>query len=309
MYRNDLPQLNGRTFLTDAGLETWLIFKHGTNLREFASFETVRSDAGRQALVAYFMPFIALGEERDMGVILESPTWRASPEWGARLGYSASDIVEINREAIELLTEMRDRAKVSVPVVVSGNIGPRGDGYVAGEVMTPEDAEAYHAVQVGAFATSKADMVSAITMTNPNEAIGISRAAAKAGLPCVIGFTVETDGRLPDGTALGEAIETVDAATVTPPVYYMVNCAHPDHFSDKLCGNTAWLSRIQSVRANASRMSHAELDEAEELDEGDARELAGLYVELKQLLPNLNVVGGCCGTDHRHVEEITAAIA
>ena len=309
MYRNNLPQLNGKTFLTDAGLETWLIFKNGTDLREFASFETVRSDAGRKALADYFLPFIALGEERDMGVVLESPTWRASPEWGARLGYSASDIVEINREAIELLSEMRAEAKASVPVVVSGNIGPRGDGYVAGEAMSATEAEAYHAVQVGAFATSKADMVSAITMTNPNEAIGISRAAAKAGLPCVIGFTVETDGGLPDGTPLGEAIETVDAACETPPVYYMVNCAHPDHFSDKLRDNTDWLSRIHSIRANASRMSHAELDEAEELDEGDARELAGLYVELKRLLPNLNVVGGCCGTDHRHVEEITAAIA
>ncbi|NOD78483.1 MULTISPECIES: homocysteine S-methyltransferase family protein [unclassified Ruegeria] len=309
MFRNNLPQLNGQTFLTDAGLETWLIFKNGTELREFASFETVRSDAGRQALADYFKPFIALGEERDMGVILESPTWRASPEWGARLGYSASDIVEINREAIALLSDLRANANASVPVVVSGNIGPRGDGYVPGETMTMEEAEAYHAVQIGAFATSNADMVSAITMTNPNEAIGIARAAAKAGLPCVIGFTVETDGRLPDGTPLGEAIESVDAACDTPPVYYMVNCAHPDHFSDKLRGNDDWLSRIHSVRANASRLSHAELDEAEELDEGDARELAGLYVELKELLPNLNVVGGCCGTDHRHVQEITAAIA
>lgn len=309
MYRNNLPQLNGRNFLTDAGLETWLIFKNGIDLREFASFETLRSEAGRQALTDYFTPFITLGEERDMGVILESPTWRASPEWGAKLGYSASDIVAINREAIDLLSAIREAANASVPVVLSGNIGPRGDGYVAGKIMTADEAESYHAVQIGALATSHADMVSAITMTNTNEAIGISRAAAKAGLPCVIGFTVETDGHLPDGKPLGDAIETVDAACTTAPVYYMVNCAHPDHFADKLRNNGAWLSRIHSVRANASRMSHAELDEAEELDEGDAKELARLYVELKHLLPNLNVVGGCCGTDHNHVEEMASAIA
>lgn len=304
MARQHLPQLDNEVFLTDAGLETWLIFLNNTELRDFSAFELVRSDRGRQALSDYYRPFLNLAERHNRGLIIETPTWRASPDWGARLGYQASDLTEINRESVAFLAELRTASNNGKPVIISGNIGPRGDGYDPGRIMSVGESESFHALQIGAFATTEADMIAAVTLTNVPEAIGIVRAAGKADLPCAIGFTVETDGRLPTGQTLASAIAETDSASSTPPVYYMINCAHPDHFIDELenCGD--WAKRIRGIRANASRMSHAELDAAEELDDGNPKELAAQYQQLARLLPNLSVVGGCCGTDHRHIEAI-----
>jgi S-methylmethionine-dependent homocysteine/selenocysteine methylase len=140
-------------------------------------------------------------------------------------------------------------------------------------------------------------------MTYVDEAIGVTRAAQDAVIPAAISFTVETDGDLPSGQALGEAIEEVDRATDSGPAYYMINCAHPTHFDSVLDGGD-WVGRIRGLRANASTCSHAELDEAEDLDDGDPQDLGARYGELRDRLPALNVVGGCCGTDHRHIGEI-----
>jgi homocysteine S-methyltransferase len=236
--------------------------------------------------------------------VLDSATWRASRDWGERLGYSAAELAEANRRAVALTEELRASAP-DVPTVLNGVVGPRGDGYVVGETMTAAEAEGYHGEQINTFAGTAAEMVSAITMTYADEAVGIARAAQAAGLPAAISFTVETDGRLPSGQPLGEAIEQVDAETGSAPAYYMINCAHPTHFQDVLDG--PWLRRIGGLRANASRMSHAELDEATELDEGDPLELAAQYLALRERLPNATVLGGCCGTDDRHVEAIAAA--
>jgi S-methylmethionine-dependent homocysteine/selenocysteine methylase len=191
------------------------------------------------------------------------------------------------------------------PLVISGNIGPRGDGYDPGALMSPWEAEAYHAWQIDIFKDSGADLVSAFTLTNVNEAIGVARAAEAAGMPCVISFTLETDGRLPTGESLAAAIETVDREVNRPPVYYMINCAHPDHFSAVLVDSPALTRRLRGLRANASRMSHAELDNSTELDAGNPGELGALYAELLHRFPRINVLGGCCGTDHRHVESIS----
>jgi homocysteine S-methyltransferase len=173
--------------------------------------------------------------------------------------------------------------------------------------MSVEDAALYHATQIGTFASTSVDLVTALTMTYVAEAIGIVRAARQSGLPVVIGFTVETDGRLPSGQPLRQAIEQVDAETDGATAYFMINCAHPSHFYDVLEPGAAWTDRVRGLRANASRMSHAELDEAEELDAGDPEELANEYVALRERLPQLTVLGGCCGTDHRHVEAISEA--
>jgi homocysteine S-methyltransferase len=172
--------------------------------------------------------------------------------------------------------------------------------------MTAKEAERYHRHQVGAFAEAGADMVTAVTMTYAEEAVGIVRAAGKAGLPVAISFTVETDGRLPSDQPLREAVEQVDGETGRAPRHFMINCAHPTHFHDAL-EDGPWLERIAGLRANASTQSHAELDEATELDEGDPEELAARHVELRAKLPNISVLGGCCGTDYRHVAAITGA--
>ncbi|QDL94418.1 homocysteine S-methyltransferase (plasmid) [Paroceanicella profunda] len=305
--RSPLPQTQGGLFLTDAGIETWLIFNRGVRLRSFAAFELLDSASGRAALRDYYLPFLELARSSGHGFVLETPTWRAGADWGAELGYSAAALTRLNREAVRFLAELARTAAPEVRVVLSGNIGPRGDGYDPGAPMTAAAAEEAHAFQVGVFATTEVEMISAATITSSAEAIGIARAAGTAGLPCAIGFTVETDGRLPSGEGLIAAIRAVDAACPVPPAYYMINCAHPDHFAGVLAQAGETAQRIRSLRANASRMSHAELDGAETLDAGDREELAQLYAGLMRQLPALSVVGGCCGTDHGHVREIARA--
>jgi homocysteine S-methyltransferase len=306
-YRTNLPQLTAeRPFVTDGGLETDLSFNRGVDLPCFASFPLVDGAAGTQALRAYFADYIAIAREHDAGIVLDTPTWRANRDWGARLGYDPERLAAVNRRAVALAVELRDQSRLREPVVVNGVIGPRGDGYVPGELMSIDEAEEYHAEQVGVFAGTAADMVTALTLNYVEEAVGVARAAAAHGMPSGISFTVETDGRLATGQTLRDAIETVDAATGGSPAYYMVNCAHPVHFTHVFDDGGDWIGRIGGIRANASRMSHAELDESDELDAGDPGELAAGYAELRARLPALTVLGGCCGTDHRHVAAVSA---
>lgn len=303
-YRAHLPQLGGRIFLTDAGIETTLIFHEGLDLPYFAAFHLLRDTAGTEALRRYYRRHAAIARAQGAGFILESATWRASPDWGARLGYSAAELDAANRKAIDLLHALRAELETDrSPMVISGCVGPRGDGYDPGQVMSPQEAEDCHTGQIRIFAEAGADQVTAITMTNINEAIGVTRAAQAAGMPVAISFTVETDGRLPTGETLREAIAAVDRATGQGAAYFMINCAHPTHFEGALDGGD-WIARLRGIRANASRCSHAELDEAEELDDGDPVELGQQYRDLRRRFPHINVLGGCCGTDHRHIEQI-----
>ncbi len=309
-YRTRLPQLDADVFLTDGGIETTLIFDEGLELPHFAAFPLLDDPHGRAALERYFDRYTEIAVRDGVGIVLETPTWRANADWGARLGYSGEELQRLNRDAVALVLEQRRRHETaSTPVVVSGCIGPRGDGYQVGAVMSADEARTYHALQARAFADSGADLITAITMTYAEEAIGVVEAAHAVGLPVVISFTVETDGRLPSGQELGAAIEAVDAATGAYAAYFMINCAHPTHFRSVLESDAPWRRRIRGVRANASTLSHAELDEAEELDRGDPADLAERYRELRNLLPALTVLGGCCGTDHHHVGAISAACA
>jgi S-methylmethionine-dependent homocysteine/selenocysteine methylase len=308
-YRDRLPQLDGQLFLTDGGIETVLIFHEGLELPAFAAFDLLKDDAGTETLRRYYAPFASLAAERGLGFVAESPTWRASPRWASEIGYGAVELAAFNRRAITLMEELRARyERPGAPVVISGCVGPQDDGYSPSQRLSAEAAEAYHSTQIATFANTAADMITAITMTYVEEAIGIARAAKRAGLPVVISFTVETDGRLPSGQKLGDAIAQVDWETGAGPAYYMINCAHPTHFEAILDGQP-WRERIRGLRANASTRSHAELDEATELDEGDPIDLAARYAGLAGALPCLNVLGGCCGTDHRHLEAIAGAVA
>jgi homocysteine S-methyltransferase len=306
--RSRLPQLDGGLFLTDGGLETTLIYHEGLELPHFAAFDPLRTQAGRDTLRAYYVPYIEAACRCGFGFVLDSPTWRANPDWGAKLGYSEDALAAVNRDAISLMAELRAAyATRRFPMVISGAIGPRGDGYVPGEIMSAEEACAYHRAQIAVLAETEGDMVSAYTLTNVNEAIGIARAAQAFDMPVAISFTVETDGLLPTGDTLWEAIAAVDAATGKGPAYYMINCAHPTHFAHVLEDGGALLSRLKGLRANASRRSHAELNEATELDAGDPVELGGQYRALLARFPHIRVLGGCCGTDHRHVACIGSA--
>lgn len=302
-----LPQLD-RLFIADAGLETDLIYNRGIDLPYFASIALHRDEVGEGALKDYFREFIALATRNGVGCLLETASWRASPDWAEKLGLSNSELDALNRRSVEFLKEIREEGDSgSTPILISGCIGPRGDGYDPGNVMTSDEAENYHSRQVSMLASVGPDLISALTMTNVAEAIGIARAAQKVGLPVVISFTVETDGRLPTGQPLQAAIEAVDEATDGYPAYYMVNCAHPTHFGNVLEEGGAWTRRIGGIRANASKCSHAELDRMTELDIGDPDDLGRLYAGLRRSMPWLNVLGGCCGTDIRHVTAIAEA--
>jgi homocysteine S-methyltransferase len=294
----------GEEFITDGGMETTLIFENGLELPDFASFVLLDDVDGVRELRDYYASYVALAREHGVGIILDTPTWRANTDWGNRLGYSAEDLVSVNRRGVALLEELRSESGGDPTLVISGCLGPRGDGYRVDAVMAPDEAESYHTPQIQTFADTSADLATAYTMTYADEAIGVVRAARDADVPAAISFTVETDGRLPDGQSLGEAIEAVDEATDESAAYFMINCAHPTHFEGVLEG--AWLERLRGLRANASSKSHAELDEATELDSGDPLELAAHYATLRPRLPHLTVMGGCCGTDQRHIRELCA---
>lgn len=305
IYSDGLPQLGDKIFITDGGLETVLIFHHKLELPEFAAYDLLREEKGYEILFDYFKTYFDLAEKHKKGIVLETPTWRANLDWGEKIGDSQQELDSINRQAVRLVKQIRDQfATDETPVVISGQIGPRGDGYVASMKMTIEEATQYHTAQIAVFAESDVDMVSALTINYVDEAIGITLAAQKFGLPVCISFTVETDGCLPTGETLEQAIKLVDEQTDKGPAYYMINCAHPTHFDHLFRDNNATLNRVRGLRANASCLSHAELDEAEELDEGNPTEFGEQLKQLNSLASQITVLGGCCGTDHRHIEQI-----
>ncbi|TNC71295.1 homocysteine S-methyltransferase family protein [Rubellimicrobium roseum] len=289
-----------RPWLADGGLETSLIYHDGLDLPSFAAFVLYGSDGGRAALRRYFERYIDVAQAHGTGFVLDTATWRAGTRWGRALGYDEAAIRSINAEAIQFAEELRRQHETeATPIVINGIVGPSGDGYVVGAELPAAEAEALHRAQVGALAEAGADLITATTMNHAGEAIGIVRAAKAAGVPVAVSFTVETDGCLPSGQSLAEAIGDTMDATDGAPVYFMVNCAHPSHFADVLRGD--WVRHVSGVRANASRMSHAELDAATELDAGDPEEFGQLSAAFRHVLPNLRLLGGCCGSDHRHI--------
>ncbi len=294
--------------LTDAGLETWLSFDCGIDLPAFAAYPLADTDEGRVALDEYYGHYVRIASTLGTALVLDAPTWRANPDWAATLGHDRTRLAQLITACVDVVHRHRAGWSSEHPFLVGGAIGPRGDGYRIDSVMRPDAAASYHSFQIDGLAGTPIDVVTAMTLGYVEEAIGIARAAQDAELPVVIAFTVETDGTLPSGMALADAIDATDQATNGYPTHYMVNCAHPTHFAHVFADAAPWVSRIGGVRANASSLSHAELDEALELDRGDPEDLAARYVELRALLPALHVVGGCCGTDHHHVEAIARAV-
>jgi S-methylmethionine-dependent homocysteine/selenocysteine methylase len=304
------PDPDAALRISDAGMETVLIFEHGFDLPEFAAFTILDRPEGRAALLDYYGGFVDIADEHGVELVLDTATWRASQGWGDKLGYDAAALERINREAVALVEQVRaDRPADAPKIWISGAVGPAGDAYSADVRLTVDEATAYHAPQLRTLADTGVDMATGLTMTHVDEAIGLATAAKSAGISVVVSFTVETDGRLPSGQTVQEAIEAVDAATGGYPDGYGINCAHPDHFAHRLGADAAWCSRIRLIQANASRMSHEELDNAPELDPGDPEELGDDVAELRDRLPHLAIVGGCCGTSHAHIDRIAQACA
>ncbi len=298
-----LESIQGKLLLTDGGLETVMVFLEGLDLPHFASFTLLDSADGRDALDRYYLGFLHEAVAQRAGFVLDTATWRASAGWGAVMGLDAAQIDAVNRAAVAVVTDLR-RAHMppDLPILINGVIGPHGDAYAPDQVLSASAAQDYHHRQVAVLAEAGVDLVSAVTISSLGEVVGIAKAAMEVDQPVALSFTVETDGRLISGMSLEAAIDQTDAATNGAPLWYGTNCAHPDHFRHILTGD--WVRRIGSLRANASRQSHAQLDEATVLDDGNAEELAQDYQALLQVLPGLRVVGGCCGTDLRHVAAI-----
>jgi len=307
-FRDALPQLGPEVFLTDSGLETDLLFNQGVDLPQFAAFPLLRDSEGTRRLRTYFSAHAAVAKQAHVGFVFESVTWRANTDWGALLGFDAQALDEVNRMAIDLLVGVRaEFADAGHAYPISGCLGPRSDAYRPDLLMTVDAAVSYHRPQIETLADTEADLISALTLTHPAEAMGIAQAARDAGMPVVLSFTVETDGKLPDGTTLADAVRSVDDATETYPAYYMINCAHPSHLAPVLDPDATWMTRIRGIRANASSRSHAELDNATELDSGDPVDFGRDYAEIRSRFPNLTVLGGCCGTDLRHIQQVASA--
>lgn len=291
-----------RFFLSDGGLETFMIFDKGYDLPCFSAAVLLDCAPGRRDLTEYFERFIGIAQQSGRGFVMDAPTWRAGTAWAGPLGQTVLEVIETNKRAVAFVSNIRDQHETdSLPILINGLVGPAGDAYAPDAQLAYQEALLIHAPQIHALGKAGVDMISAMTLTHTGEAIGIVHAAQEVDVPVVIAFTLETDGCLPSGQSLGDAIAEVDAATGNGPIYYMINCAHPDHFRDALDTSASWMQRIGGIRSNASRMSHAELDDAEVLDDGDPVELGQLNSELLELLPNIRVIGGCCGTDHRHV--------
>ncbi len=305
-----LPHQGQKLFITDGGLETSFVFLKEIDLPMFAAFHLLNSQPGIEALKDYYQPYIKIAQHNHFGLVLDTPTWRASAGWGQQLGYSASDIREYNKLSVSIVRDIRNQhASSNSPMLVNGVVGPQGDGYNPSQMLSSGMARKYHYHQIEAFSSFSVDMITAVTMTYTDEAIGITRAAQSQGIPVAISFTVETDGKLPNGMSLKEAISIVDVATEAGPIYYMINCAHPSHFEHILEKDSDWMDRIVGIRANASCKSHAELDEATELDDGNPVEFGQSYARLNTQFKNLRVMGGCCGTDHRHIDQACRSIS
>ena len=301
-YRENLPQMGSDIFACYVGMETEILFRDGIDLPGFASYPLLLNPAHKKLVRNYYCELVDLVREQNNGLILDAATWVANRDRGASLGFSPQDLEELNVEAINLIAEVRAE-KGDLPTVLSAPVGPRGDGYAPADLMTIAEAEAYHSEQIEVLASTEADMVTGYTLCYPEEAAGIVCAAKKFGMPVAIAFTVETDGRLPTGVSVREAIEKVDSETGGGPLYYLINCAHPDHFT-RIFNREGWMKRLRGVVANASRCSHAELDEAEALDEGDPDELGILVGGLRSHYPHFNILGGCCGSNLRHMKRI-----
>ena len=305
-YRSTLPQRHGGHFICYTGMETDLIFNHRIDLPGFASYPLLETQEGRETLRGYYAQLIDLAKDVGVGVLLESPTWVANRERASALGYSPETLKALNKAAIDLMAQIREE-KGDLPTLLSAQVGPRGDGYAPTEQMDADEAETYHAEQIEVLSDTEADLVSGFTLCYPEEAIGIVRAGQRFDMPVAVAFTVEIDGRLPTGASLRIAIETVDDATDEGAAYFLINCAHPDHFRHVLT-DEPWTQRLRGVVVNASRCSHAELDEAEKLDDGDPEELGALTGALYKDFPHFTVFGGCCGTDLRHLRRMAAEL-
>lgn len=304
-----VPEPGGRTFLTEGGIETYMQYKKGHELRHFCLFELMNDERAMADLHTYHVRLIEVALKHKVGAVLDGVHYRTSRDWGRLLGYSPQALADIVIRGIEFYKELaREYETADSPMPVSGVVGPRGDAYDIGRIMAPDEAEDYHSEQIATMKAAGADFVTALTFSQVEEAIGVTRAAIAHDIPVVISFSVNKDGHLKTGAPLGEAIASVDRATGNAPRYYMVNCAHPVDFAPAFKAPGAWVKRLCGLRANASSLDHGTLCQLGHLEEGNPVELGRQMADMAARFSHINVWGGCCGTDHVHIDEIAKAV-
>ncbi|PMG07031.1 homocysteine methyltransferase [Vibrio breoganii] len=284
------------------GIDTELLFTHNQPLPGYASYPLLAKSSTRAIIEKMYIDLIALAKRYQTAVILDAMTWIASSQRGAMIGLNEHQLRDFNLDAIDLMAQVRDRCG-DLPTLLSAQIGPREDGYQANNQMSANESLGYHSTQIDTYKLTKADFITASTLSYPEEAAGIVLAAKSANIPVVVSFTVELDGNLPNGESLEDAIAKVDGLTKRYASYFMINCAHPSHFSHSFT-QQPWEQRIKGIVVNASKCSHAELDRCETLDSGDPFTLGKEVAEICRQNTQISVVGGCCGTNLDHLEQI-----
>lgn len=307
--RTLFPRRDGLLYLTEGGTETEIIYRHGHGLREFAMFELMDRPAALADLGDMYRRYLDAAARHGFGALMAGFDYRASPDWGKKLGYSRAGLEEVQHRCIAFLRDAAAPYRQELPdVAICGCVGPRGDAYALNRTITAEEAEDYHSVQIATLKDCGVDLVWAATINNVPEAVGISRAAARAGLPLNLSFTLTETHRLRSGPSLREAIARTDAeAGAARPDSYGVNCSHPVEFEPALEPGD-WLRRIRSLRPNAARMEKVALCKLGHIEEGDPEELGREMGALARRLPAVDIWGGCCGTWDRHLDRIARQV-
>ncbi len=300
---------SGEYFLTEGGTETEIMYRHGFELPEFAMFPLLDTPKAVRALRSIFRAHLDVAAEFGLSFLLTGLDYRASPDWGAKLGYSPQALSDANMQSIEFLREISEGYEGQIPrLLIGGCLGPRGDAYGLNQNITAESAEDYHAVQLETLKKSGVDFAVAATFNNVPEAVGVSRAAARIGVPLFVSLTLDSTHRLKSGPSLGDAITEIDAlAGEAAPEFYLLNCSHPLEYEPAL-DDGKWIKRLRGVRPNASKMEKIALCKLGHIEDGNPVELGEQIGDLSYRYTHMDIFGGCCGTGDSHLREIAKAL-
>lgn len=303
------PRLDGRFYLTEGGAETEIMYKWGFELPEFAMFTLLDNPEADEVIRNMYRRYFDVAAAHDTGILAMGHDYRASPDWAQKLGYSAADLTRFQHRTMQFLDDVRaEYADRVSDAYITACIGPRGDAYGTGGDISASEAEDYHAVQLGNLEGTAADMAVAATFNNIPESIGVIRAANRMGIPIGVSLTLTPEGRLRSGPTLREAVETIDEVTGGAAEWFGTNCAHPLEFEPALDDAGPWLDRLRYVRPNAAKMDKLALCELGHLEDGDPVELGEQMGEVARRFPRADILGGCCGTDERHLSEIASNV-
>ncbi len=303
------PIGTNEVFLTEGGIETEIMYRHGFELPEFSMLPLLDNPKAVAAIRSVLSQHLDVAAEFGLSFMLTGLDYRASPDWGAKLGYSPAGLADATIAAIDLLRDIAKNYENQIPrLLIGGILGPRGDAYSLNREITEASSEDYHAVQLETLKRAKVDFTCAMTFNNIAESVGAARAAATAGMPFSISLTLDGTSKLKSGPSLAEAITEIDAKTGNEaPDFYMINCSHPLEYEPALEAGD-WTKRLRGVRPNASKMDKLALCKLGHIEDGDPVELGAQLLSLSDRYPQLDIFGGCCGTGHNHLREIAKVL-